>query len=278
MSHTPDVLTATPMPGEALHALRAARPLTQCITNAVVTNFTANVLLALGATPAMTDVPTEAGPFAPVADGVLINLGTPHAEQRTAAREVPPATRRWVLDPVAVGSLPVRTALAAELLAQRPAIIRGNPSEILALAGAGRGGRGVDSLDTTDAATDVAVDLAQRSGAVIAVSGPIDLITDGVEVVRIHGGDPLLTLVTGGGCSLGATMAALLGVVSPLTAATTASLVHAVASEAAAAASTGPGSFAVAFLDALAALDPAELDAPNRLTRRPAAALVRGDA
>lgn len=276
--HTPALLTAAPLPGDALDRLRAARPLTQCITNAVVTNFTANVLLALGATPAMTDVPTESGPFASVADGVLVNLGTPHAEQRAAAREVPPATRRWVLDPVAVGSLPVRTALAAELLDQGPAIVRGNPSEILALAGDGVGGRGVDAVDTPDAAADAAITLARRSGAVVAVSGPVDLVTDGVEVVRVHGGDPLLTLVTGGGCSLGATMAAFLGVVSPLTAAVTASLVHAIASEAAARRSAGPGSFAVAFLDALAALTPPELDAPGRLTRRPASALVPGSA
>ncbi|PWJ26450.1 hydroxyethylthiazole kinase [Branchiibius hedensis] len=265
-SRTP-LFDATPPPGEALSRLRSTRPLTQCITNAVVTNFTANVLLALGATPAMTDVPTEAGPFAAIADGVLINLGTPHAEQRAAAREVPPATRRWVLDPVAVGSLPVRTALAAELLDQGPAIIRGNPSEILALAGAGTGGRGVDSIDTPDAAAEVAVHLARRSGAVVAVSGPIDLVTDGDEVVRVHGGDALLTLVTGGGCSLGATMAAFLGVAAPLTAAVTASLVHAVASETAARNSHGPGSFTVAFLDALCALDPTELDAEGRLTR-----------
>ncbi|SDH19673.1 hydroxyethylthiazole kinase [Agrococcus jejuensis] len=254
-------------PAEALAALRAAAPLTQCITNHVVTGFTANVLLALGASAAMVDIPDEAGAFAGVADGVLVNLGTPTAEQRAAAREVVAATDRWVLDPVAVGTLPVRTALAHELLAHGPAIVRGNASEILALAGAGGGGRGVDATDGPEAAAETAMRLAAETGAVVAVSGVVDLVTDGREVVRVPGGSPLLTRVTGGGCSLGATMAAFLGVCAPLSAAVAASLVHARAAEVAAAGADGPGSFAVRFLDALAALEPADLD-EARLERR----------
>ena len=261
-ARTEDHLSAL-SPAAALTALRDASPLVQCITNAVVTNFTANALLAVGAAPAMCDIPGEAGLFAGVADGVLVNLGTPTAEQRDAAREAASRTSRWVLDPVAVGALPVRTALAAELLEHRPAIIRGNASEILALAGEGGGGRGVDATDGTDAAAGAARSLALRAGGVIAVSGPVDLVTDGERVVRIHGGDALLTRVTGGGCSLGAVMAALLGVCAPLEAAVAASALYAVASERAATRSEGPGSFAVAFLDALDAVAgaPAELDA-----------------
>ncbi|MFE7398069.1 hydroxyethylthiazole kinase, partial [Streptomyces sp. NPDC057557] len=118
--------------------------------------FTANVLLALGASPAMVDLPEEAGPFARIASGVLVNLGTPHAEQRSAmieaARAAASAGTPWVLDPVAVGALPVRTALARELLELRPTVIRGNASEIIALAGAGGGGRGVDSSHGVEAA------------------------------------------------------------------------------------------------------------------------------
>ena len=134
-----------------LSRVRSEPPLVQCLTNTVVTNFTANVLLALGAAPAMTDIPGEAGPFARIASGVLINLGTPHAEQRTAMLEAAAAANDagtpWVLDPVAVGSLPVRTALAAELLAMRPTVVRANASEVMALAGLGAGGRGVDATD-----------------------------------------------------------------------------------------------------------------------------------
>ncbi|WP_407360335.1 hydroxyethylthiazole kinase [Microbacterium sp. LBN7] len=260
--------------GTLLGVLREAPPLTHCITNAVVTGFTANVLLAVGAAPAMVDIVDEAGMFAGVASGLLVNLGTPTPEQRAASVEAVTgavvAGTPWVLDPVAIGALPVRTALAHQLVAQRPTAIRGNASEILALAGLSAGGRGVDATDTTDAAADAAVSLATRFGSVVAVSGPIDLITDGRRVLRIANGDELLTRVTGGGCALGAVMAAFLGAARPagvdaLTAVASASLVYTIAAEQAALRSTGPGSFAVALLDALAAVDPADLIAGARV-------------
>ncbi|GAB3602649.1 hydroxyethylthiazole kinase [Microbacterium aureliae] len=263
-------------PAEAVSALRRAAPLVQCITNAVVTNFTANALLAAGAAPAMCDIPGEAGMFAAVADAVLINLGTPTAEQRQAALEAVEHARRagtpWVLDPVAVGVLPVRTALARELLEHRPTLIRGNASEILALAGAGEGGRGVDSTAGPDAAASAARDLAERCGAVVAVSGPVDLVTDGDRVARVTGGDPLLTRVTGGGCSLGAVMAALTAVTAPFEAALAASVMYAVASERAAARCSGPGSFAVSFVDELDALPRTVADGPSRIATAQAVA------
>ena len=246
-----------------LGVLREAPPLTHCITNTVVTGFTANVLLALGAAPAMVDIVGEAEMFAGVASGVLINLGTPTPEQRAASLEaVTGATNAgtpWVLDPVAIGVLPVRTGLAHELVALRPTAIRGNASEILALAGLSAGGRGVDATDSTDAAADAAATLARRHGSVVAVSGPVDLVTDGERVLRLSNGHELLTRVTGGGCALGAVMAAFLGAAKAtehdaLTAVAAASLVYTIAAEQAAAASAGPGSFAVALLDALAAV------------------------
>lgn len=257
-------------PSEALTRLRDTAPLVQCITNAVVTGFTANALLAVGAAPAMCDLPGEAGVFAGVADALLVNLGTPTAEQRDGAREAVRASAAWVLDPVAVGALPVRTALAHELLEHRPAIVRGNASEILALAGEGVGGRGVDATDGPEAAAGAARALALRTGGVVAVSGPVDLVTDGDRVIRIGGGSALLTRVTGGGCSLGAVMAAFLGVCRPLDAAVAASVLFADASERAAARAEGPGAFAVAFLDALGGTVADELDA-----RVDAAAAVR---
>lgn len=250
---------------ELLSALRVATPLTHCITNTVVTGFTANVLLALGAAPAMVDIVGESGRFAGVASGLLVNLGTPTPEQRTASLEAAKdAGTPWVLDPVAIGALPIRTALAHELFAAGPTAVRGNASEILALAGESAGGRGVDATDTTDAALDAACGLAQRSGAVIAVSGPVDLLTDGERVLRIANGHELLTRVTGGGCALGAVMAAFLGAArdtgcDALTAVGAASLVYTVAAERAARVASGPGSFAVALLDALAALAPDDI-------------------
>ena len=259
---------------DLLSALRAAPPLTHCITNTVVTGFTANILLAIGAAPAMVDIVDEAGLFAAVASGVLINIGTPTPEQRAASVEAADgavaAGTPWVLDPVAIGSLPVRTALAHDLVAARPTAIRGNASEILALAGLAAGGRGVDATDTTDAASEAAFALAARHGSVVAVSGPVDLITDGCRIVRIANGHELLTRVTGGGCALGAVMAAFLGAArstgtDPLTAVASASLVYTIAAERAAARASGPGSFAVGLLDALASLQPYEITADARL-------------
>ncbi|MFW0770923.1 hydroxyethylthiazole kinase [Arthrobacter koreensis] len=244
-----------------LSRVRSEPPLVQCLTNAVVTNFTANVLLALGAAPAMTDIPGEAGPFARIASGVLVNLGTPHAEQRTAMLEAALAANDagtpWVLDPVAVGSLPVRTALAAELLALRPTAVRANASEIMALAGLGAGGRGVDATDNPEDALPAAELLAAKYGCVVAVSGPTDVITDGESTLRISNGDVLLTKVTGGGCALGAVTAAFLSAAEDgegLTAAAAATAVYTIAAQQAAAGAAGPGSFAPAFLDALAGL------------------------
>ncbi|GAA4490499.1 hydroxyethylthiazole kinase [Microbacterium panaciterrae] len=257
-----------------LTALRAEPPLVQCITNAVVTGFTANVLLALGAAPAMVDITGEAGLFAGISSGLLVNLGTPTPEQRAASLEAANGARTagtpWVLDPVAIGVLPVRTALAHELLALGPTVIRGNASEILALAGRSAGGRGVDALDGTEAAADAARELAARTGGAVAVSGPIDLIVDADAEIRIDNGDALLTRVTGGGCALGAVMAAFLGAArqtghAPAVAAAAATIVYTIAAEDAAQGADGPGSFAVRLLDALAAVAPADLAARARV-------------
>jgi hydroxyethylthiazole kinase len=258
---------------DLLTELRAEPPLVHCITNAVVTGFTANVLLALGAAPAMVDITGEAGMFAAISSGLLVNLGTPTPEQRSASLEAVGGARTagtpWVLDPVAVGALPVRTALAQDLLALRPTLIRGNASEILALAGRSQGGRGVDALDGTEAAADAARELAGITGGAVAVSGPVDLVVDADHEIRIGNGDVLLTRVTGGGCALGAVMAAFLGAArrtgdSPVVAAA-ATLVYTLAAEDAAARAEGPGSFAVALLDALAAIRPGSLPARARV-------------
>ena len=243
-----------------LDSLRERAPLVQNITNAVATNFTANVLLAIGASPAMVDIPTEAEHFARIASGVLINLGTPHEEARKAMPGTASAAREaatpWVLDPVAVGTLPVRTSLARELVALRPTIVRGNASEILSLAGLGEGGRGVESTDSPEGALAAARSLARDHGAVVAVSGPTDVITDGRRVVRLQHGHPFLTKVTGAGCALGSVMAAFASLDGdPLVAAVSASAVYTIAAELAAEKSTGPGSFATEFLDELANID-----------------------
>jgi len=265
---SPDELAA--YAADALARVRADAPLVQAIINRVVSGFTANVLLALGASPAMSDIPGEAGPFAREAGALLVNLGTPGAEQREAMREAAAAANAagtpWVLDPVAIGSAPVRTPLAHELRDLVPGVVRGNPSEILALAGMGSGGRGVDATDRVDAASRAAADLA-GAGSVVAVSGEVDLLTDGRDVVRCANGDALLTRVTGGGCALGAVIAAFASLGDDrLAAASAAHTVYGIAAERAAAHSRGPGSFAVALLDELAAVEPADVRQHARLS------------
>ena len=245
----------------ALAALREQAPLVQCLTNVVVTQWTANVLLAVGAAPAMVDNPREAGPFATIAGGVLVNLGTPYEETVAAMHEAVQAAggagTPWVLDPVAAGAVAWRTGVAHELLTLAPpAIIRGNASEMMALAG-GLGGKGVESVHTPEAAIDTAAALARKHGAVVAVSGPVDHLTDGDRLLRISNGHRWLTQVTGGGCALGALMAGFAAVVEDaLVAAAAATAVLTVAADVAAEGAAGPGSFAVRLLDQLAAVTP----------------------
>jgi hydroxyethylthiazole kinase len=248
-----------------LDDLRRSSPLVHCMTNIVVAGFTANVLLAVGAAPAMVENAEESAEFARNADSVLVNFGTLSAERVTAMRAAVSAAADagtpWVLDPVAVGALAYRTRLATELLAGGPAVIRGNASEILSLAGAAdSAGRGVDSTIASGDALERAAELARRSRTTVAVSGAVDYITDGATVLEVHTGHPLMTRVTGVGCALGALVAACCAVeTSPMLAAGAATTILTVAAEVAALASSGPGSFAVGLLDALANLDSATL-------------------
>ncbi|HEX8510664.1 MAG TPA: hydroxyethylthiazole kinase [Propionibacteriaceae bacterium] len=243
-----------------LERLRGQAPLVHCITNVVVAGFTANVLLAAGASPAMIENDQEAAEFAGIADALLVNIGTLSGEQVRAIRAAAPAALRagtpWVFDPVAVGPLAFRTAFATELLEHRPTVVRGNPSEVLSLAGAAGAGRGVDSTAESSSAVSTARQLARRTGGVVAVSGEVDYITDGNRLLEVHAGHPLMTKVTGVGCALGSLVAACCAVEnSALVAAAAATSMLTVAAEVAAASSQGPGSFAVALLDALSSLD-----------------------
>ncbi|MFC4614898.1 hydroxyethylthiazole kinase [Cellulomonas algicola] len=260
-----DALALAHAAGEALAAVHAATPLVQCLTNEVTTNLVASTLLAVGASPAMAAVPGEAEELAGVAGAVLVNLGTLDPDLRacvepTVATAVGARTP-WVLDPVAVGVLSVRTRLAARLVAERPAVVRGNASEVRALAGRLSAGRGVDARDGVDAAREAAAGLAARHGTVVAVSGPVDLVTDGEHEVRLAVGHPLLTRITGAGCALGGLTAALAAVTEPLVAAVGATTLLGLAAERAAVAAAGPASFQVALVDHLASVAPDDLAA-----------------
>ncbi len=161
--------------------------------------------------------------------------------------------------------------MSARLAALRPAVIRGNASEIMALAGeAGAAGKGVDSTRGSDAARDAARRLAERTGAVVAATGAVDYVTDGTAMTGIANGDPMLSRVTGTGCMATALCGAFLGAGLPAYDATVAGLaVIGVAAEQAIAGANGPASFQVALIDALYRLDDAGLAAGMRLGMKP---------
>lgn len=257
-----------------LERVRAAAPLVHSVTNLVVTNLTANVLLALGASPAMVENVEEAGELAAVAGAVVINLGSMSAPRTEAMRAAAQAADRtgtpWVLDPVAVGALTYRSEVARALLAHRPAAIRGNASEIASLAGGAGGGKGVDSTLDSDAALGAARRLALDTGAVVAVTGKVDHVTDGDRVLTVHNGHALLTRVTGMGCSATAAVAACLAVaeragVDRLTAAAHALALFGFAAERAARGAAGPASFQIALIDSLYGLTEAQVLAGVRI-------------
>lgn len=251
----PDLHSRT-LAAHTLHQFRTLSPLTHCMTNEVVQSFTANTLLALGASPAMVIEPQEASQFAAMASALLINVGTLTQSRATAMRaaveQAHLAKTPWTLDPVAVGALEYRRRFCLDLLALRPAAIRGNASEILALAGMNGGGRGVDTTDTAIAALPAAQALARQIGTVVAVTGEVDYVTDGQRIVSVNGGDPLMTRVVGTGCALSAVVAASCALQGDrLDNVASACSWMKQAGQIATEQSTGPGSFIPAFLDAL---------------------------
>ncbi|QCU77008.1 hydroxyethylthiazole kinase [Citricoccus sp. SGAir0253] len=241
---------------DVVAAVRAAGPLVHCITATVSMGIVADGLLAAGARPMMTETLAEAPTVTTAAEALSVNLGTLSMD----AMDGIPATvaaavrdgRPWVLDPTAIGRAPVRTPLARELLGSRPAVVRGNASEVLALVGAGTGGRGADSVATPESAEDAAARVARATGGAVAVSGAVDLVLDAGRQARVARGTALLTRVTGTGCLLGALTAACTAVeTDPFRAALAATTWLDLAGERAAGRAAGPGSFRLHLLDAL---------------------------
>lgn len=237
------------------HLFRRHSPLIHCMTNDVVQTFTANVLLAIGASPAMVIDPQEASQFAAIADALLINVGTLTVDRadamRAAVRSAQLAGKPWALDPVAVGALTLRSEFCRDLLTLQPAAVRGNASEIMALAGMSGGGRGVDTTDTAAAALPAARALARQLNTVVAVTGEVDYVTDGQRTRAVSGGDPLMTRVVGTGCALSAVVAASTALPGDRLENVAAVCGLMKLAGRLAARQGGPGSFTPAFLDAL---------------------------
>lgn len=291
---------------KAMRETRTTNPLAPSITNTVTQNFVANAQLAVGGSAAMVYLPDEGEAVARAAGATYINLGTllPVYEETIprTAQALAAAGKPWVLDPVGIGIGGLRSQLLRHVQPCKPALVRANASEVIALAnlwgletGAtpapgtagtandesplvddtvaanaeatpGEGPRGVDTTDSVEAAEAAAAAIARFTGGAIAVSGPIDLVTDGTVAVRLAGGSPMMERITGAGCSLGGVAAVFCCVADPLTAALTATAAYNVAGSRAATRTDAPGSFQVAFLDELYHLTPEDVaDAPLQL-------------
>lgn len=246
----------------AVQAVRQKCPLVHNITNFVVMQVTANALLAAGASPLMAHAPEELDDLLSIASALVLNIGTLDKAWVASMQQAGELANRHqvpvVLDPVGAGASRLRTESALALLnAVKPAVVRGNASEIMALAGEAGATKGVDSTRSSSEAEGPARVLARQFGCVVSVSGEEDMITDGNTVILVRGGSPMMTLVTGLGCSATALTAAHVAVAStPLMGAAAGMAVMASAGEKAARSARGPGSFLPLFLDALYALDP----------------------
>jgi len=260
------------MCAENLAKIRETKPLIHNITNFVVMNSTANVLLAAGASPVMAHAVNEVEEMAGFAGALVLNIGTLTdvwvESMLLAGRRCSELKTPIVLDPVGSGATALRTRTAKRIIDETSVnVIRGNASEILSLKNDESKTKGVDSLHSVDEAAESAKILALELGSTLAITGPIDLVTDGRRVLRVANGHPLMPFVTGTGCSATAIIGAFLAVDNDLVTATATALAYyGLAGEKAGATANGPGSFMVNLLDALYNLTPDEAMAGCRIT------------
>jgi hydroxyethylthiazole kinase len=259
-------------PGSSLRELRERKPLVHQITNYVVMNETANATLALGALPVMAHAREEVEEMVGLASALVLNIGTlsPHwveamvlAGRAANERGIP-----IVLDPVGAGATRYRTETAKRLLDELEiAVVRGNPGEVATLLGVEAEVRGVESIGTGGDREELAREAARALDTVAAVTGPVDRVSDGEQVVGVGNGEELLSTVSGTGCMATAITGCFLAVKAeaPLEAAVEALVAFGVAGEDAAENARGPGTFHAGLYDALAALDPRSLDGRARL-------------
>lgn len=246
---------------QAVNAVREKNPMAPSITNTVTQDFVANAQLAVGGSAVMLYLADECEEIAKIAPAFYINMGTAmpfYAETlpRTA-QALQENKKPWVLDPVGIDLSELRTKILKQFKDFKPSIVRGNASEIIALAKlwglveAGGQVRGVDSTEKVSAAKTAAIKLAKFTCGTVAVSGEEDLVTDGDKTILCAGGSELFTKVTGSGCALGGVMAIYLTVASPFIAALTATTMFNLAGTKAAAEYDTPASFKIDFLDNL---------------------------
>lgn len=245
-----------------LALVRERRPLVHNITNYVVMQYTANALLALGASPVMAHAVEEMEEMGSLADALVLNIGTlsgPWIEGMLTAGRT--ASRRGIpiiLDPVGAGATRLRTDTAVRLLDEcHVTVLRGNASEVLAVAQGAGGTRGVDAAHRVEDALEAAGALARRREIVVAITGAVDQVTDGSRGLRVRNGHPAMGRITGSGCTATAVVAAFCAVNARALEATAHALAfYGVAGERAARESTLPGTFGTALIDMLQAVTP----------------------
>jgi hydroxyethylthiazole kinase len=242
---------------ENLEKLRELKPLVHNITNFVVMNYTANALLAIGASPVMAHSIDEVEEMVQLAGALVLNIGTLTNDwigsMIKAAQKANEAGIPVILDPVGAGATKLRTKSAKKILQSVSiSVVRGNASEILSLQDEKSTTRGVDSTHSVDDAEQSAKEMANELGTVLAVTGPVDIITDGISTISVHNGHPMMGRVTGTGCTASAICGAFLAVdINPLSAASTALSVFGLCGELAAKKAKSPGSYSIALIDAL---------------------------
>lgn len=237
-------------------------------------NLTANALLALGASPVMAHAEEEVEEMAGLASALVLNIGTLSASWVRAMRKAAAAARRRgipiVLDPVGAGATRLRTETSRLLLAEaRPAVLRGNASEIRALFYSEHETKGVDSRHAAESALEAARGLSAEFGCAVSISGRVDVIVFEDALVRVANGHPLMPRVTGLGCTASALTGAFAAVnPSPFAAAFHGMAVMGIAGEMAGESAAGPASFQTLFLDALHRIS--KEDIASRLSMEPA--------
>ena len=208
------------MLGSCLENVRKSVPLVHNITNYVTVNDVANVLLACGGSPIMSDEPEDVEDITSICGGLNINIGTLNQSSIkgmfTAGKKANELGHKVLLDPVGAGASALRTNTAVKLMEEiRFTVIRGNISEIKTLALGSGTTKGVDA-DVADAVTDETLDqavafvknFAKSTGSIVAVTGAIDLVSDSETCYVIRNGRPEMGRITGTGCQLSGMMTA----------------------------------------------------------------------
>ncbi|MBT8358706.1 MAG: hydroxyethylthiazole kinase [Desulfobacterales bacterium] len=256
---------------ENLDAVRKNKPLIHNITNYVVMNYTANALLAMGASPVMAHAPNEVEQMVSFAGALVLNIGTLDNDwidsMIIAGKKATALKTPVILDPVGSGATSLRTDSAKKIINETDIhVIRGNASEILSLKNSDSKTKGVDSIHSVEDAGDTAKLLAKELEATLAITGSVDLVTDGERTVYISNGHPLMACVTGTGCTATAVIGAFLAVDNdPFSAAVTALAYFGLAGEIAGKKAQAPGSFMINLLDAMYLITPEKLRSGCRI-------------